>query len=246
MQIFAFDDNENLISALQAERKKDYICPECKGVVHARGGLFKRDHFYHTKRSPSCPLHKKSLNHLSIQLHFAKILPACALEVPFPSIKRIADCVWEEEKIIFEIQVSPISKNEVKERLFDYKSIGYDVVWILHDKTFNQKRPSSAEIFLKNSAHYYSSINLEGKGHIYDQLSHIKWGYFSAKSAPQPIDPTKPHRPPFPNPLRKHWSLGFYADFLQIPPPLLNPYPRPHPLHPLKRLWHHFLKSRCQ
>lgn len=249
MQIFAFDKKEFLISALRAERKKDYICPECKGVVRARGGHFKRAHFYHIQSSISCRLGKKTLQHLTIQLYFEKILPTCALEVPFPSIKRIADCVWEPKKIIFEIQCSHISSEEIKKRIFDYSSLGYKVVWILHDKTFNQSRATQAEAYLQNIPHYYTNINLDGIGSIYDQFAYIKNRLFIEKTAPFPIDPTtvqSPFKSSFLH--RKSWDISFKGDLLQDPSKINLKAPTFKKISYsslLIKFWGHILKKVC-
>lgn len=176
MQIFAFDIKGTYISALQAERKKDYLCPECQKVIRLRGGMERRAHFYHPSNTKHCRSAQKTFLHLTVQLFLADLLPAneVHLEKPFPTIKRIADCVWETQKLIFEIQCSSISQEEVKKRMHDYSSCGYTVIWIFHDSLFSSQKSSGAEYYLKKYPHYYTNINLAGKGIIYDRYEHQK------------------------------------------------------------------------
>src|SRR5690349_20431498 len=86
------------ISADQANRQQDYFCPECEGVVRLRAGEQRLKHFYHLAKSAHCRQQKKSLEHIQTQRFIQERIGAsrCQLEVPFPSIARIADAVWEE------------------------------------------------------------------------------------------------------------------------------------------------------
>jgi competence protein CoiA len=97
------------------------------------------------------------------------------LEHRFPNIGRIADVFYPSRQIIFEVQVSPISIEEIRARNKDYASLGYDVIWILHDRQFNRVRATSAETFLATSPHYFTNINRFGKGFFYDQYSLIRF-----------------------------------------------------------------------
>lgn len=178
MQLYALDREKKLIFARNALKQTDYYCLECEGPVRRRGGLHRKDHFYHQDALRECRQNGKTLEHLNVQLFFLKVLPEgeCVLEKRFPEINRIADVVWENKKLIFEVQCSPISSDEVDERNQDYKQIGYEVVWILHDKRFNQKRLTGAEHFLYSLPHYFTNMTEGGKGEIYDQFSLIDRG----------------------------------------------------------------------
>jgi competence protein CoiA len=124
---------------------------------------------------------------LAVQFHLQTLLNL-KLEEPFPAICRIADCACHERKLILEIQCSPISAFEVKSRISDYNSKGYQVIWILHDREFKKRRLSAAEVFLKrHGLFFYTDMNPEGFGHFYHpqtgqkmdlcQVSHppLKW-----------------------------------------------------------------------
>ncbi len=178
MQLYAYDHNKNLILAKLAQKHLDYSCFECGNIVRLRAGKYRQPHFFHLLPNRKCLLSQKSLNHIQTQCYLQKIIPAgsCFLEVRFPKINRIADAVWEREKLIFEVQCSPITKNEVEERNRDYESLGYSVVWILHDKRFNKKRACACEDFLQRNPHYFTNIDAIGRGFIYDQVEIIEKG----------------------------------------------------------------------
>lgn len=176
MQLLAKDREKKIIHADQASKNINYKCLECDSSVRLRGGLHRRKHFYHILPNRVCLLSGKSLIHLQTQCHIQNLLPAgeAFLERRFDSINRIADVCWEKEKIIFEVQCSSITAEEVKARNRDYKTLGYQVVWILHDLRYNSTRLTEIEIFLLESPHYYANIDAEGKGNVYDQISWLE------------------------------------------------------------------------
>lgn len=178
MQLFAFDKKNRIISAAQAPKKTDYFCRECGGIVRLRGGAYKKTHFFHLASQSACRQSQKSAAHLQVQYFLEKMLLSeqCRLERHFPEIGRIADVAWEDEKIIFEVQCSSISKEEVESRNKDYQTLGYQVVWILHDKRFNRWKVSAAEMFLRTSPYYYTNMDSLGNGEIYDQIDTIQGG----------------------------------------------------------------------
>lgn len=145
--------------------------------------------FFHLQPNRKCTQNKKTLAHLQVQLYFLKILENdCILEHRFSQISRIADVVWLSKKIIFEVQCSPISLEEIQNRNKDYASLGYQVVWILHEKRFNRHRASPVEVFLQRLPMYYTDINDNGNGGIYDQFFLMKRGYKRNITPRMPID----------------------------------------------------------
>ncbi len=122
--------------------------------------------------------------HLRIQKQIQALLPPneAFLERRFPQIGRIADLVWEPRKLIFEVQCSPITLKEVKQRKKDYESCGYRLIWILHDKRFNRRWPTPAEIFLREGACYFTNGT-----HFYDQEEIIKGRQRTMRGTPLPI-----------------------------------------------------------
>jgi len=178
MQFYAFDENKQPIHAIHAKKNFNYTCIECQTRVRVRGGVHRQLHFYHLDAKRSCHLHGKGMSHLQLQNHLRTLLPKnqCFLEYRFPSVNRIADVAWVTEKIIFEIQCSPISCKEIRQRNHDYQSLGWNVVWILHDQRYNQQFLHPAEYALQDHVHYFSNMDANGKGVIYDQFDTIEKG----------------------------------------------------------------------
>jgi competence protein CoiA len=171
MALYAVDDDD-LIYAGHAEAGKTYWCLDCFGPVKRRKGKTWIPHFYHLKPSPSCRLYSKTEDHLLAQLHLQKEFPEGTLQIerPFTKISRIADVCWEKEKIVFEIQCSPISERELEARIHDYGSVGYGVVWLLDDRRYNKRIAKPAEEFARRHATYFISIKRGLSTICYDQF----------------------------------------------------------------------------
>ncbi len=193
MQFFGLKE-KLLFSALEAQKKELYTCPECGGSLRLRSGPHRSAHFYHTSVPKACQQHLKSLEHLNTQMFLLDLLPQgeAKMEHPFREVQRIADVVWLERNIVFEVQCSPISLEEVESRNRDYESLGFTVVWILHDKRFNKKNLSAAENYLRARGAYFSSITKAGKGEIYDQAEHIDGFKREKRIRKLPISPSQP------------------------------------------------------
>jgi len=168
MSLYAYE-GEILIYAAEAENRKTYRCAGCSGQVRVRKGSARVPHFYHLSRAPSCRHYSKSEDHFLAQVALKDLLPEVQLEKSFPAISRIADVAWESRKIIFEIQCSLLSPKEVTKRMEDYKSVGYQVVWILDDRVFNRRTLRPAEKQMRLTASYYATIRKEGPV-FYDQF----------------------------------------------------------------------------
>lgn len=178
MQLYAFNLLGEVTFSRHAKKKCDYTCMECGGILRLREGERRQHHFYHLNLSESCRQNAKSAAHLQVQLYLQNALPQgeAFLEYRFPEVNRIADVVWLPQKLIFEVQCSPLTKEEAQARNSDYKSCGYQVIWILHDKRYNQWRVSSVERHLGLSPYYFTNIDAAGKGIIYDQWECIQRG----------------------------------------------------------------------
>lgn len=210
MQIFGLNEEGEAIEAAFAYKQIDYTCIECGSPLRVRRGAYQIPHFYHYQSEKPCSQKKKGLVHLKIQLDLQNRMGA-KMEVPFPQIKRIADIVWDAHKIVFEIQISPISPEEVAKRIFDYQSQGYQVVWLLYDKTFNQDRVSLAENYLKNQhTHYYTNGSI-----YYDQLSLVRKNCRLNRLMKKKINIESPHVPKFPR-FNREWKLSFEGDLLSV------------------------------
>lgn len=197
MQIYAFDENQHLVKADSAQKQRNYLCIECQGNVRLRGGIHRQNHFYHLNPNQSCRLSGKSMAHLQVQGFLQRLLPPgdCCLEVRFPQINRIADAVWASQKLIFEIQCSGITAQEVMQRNKDYQSLGYQVIWILHDSFYNQRRVTAAELFLRDSPFYFTDMDADGRGKIYDQFDVVYKGLRRHCQRPLLVDLSQPKKP---------------------------------------------------
>jgi hypothetical protein len=174
MQLYAFNQQKEKVFVEHAEKQADFYCMECGSIMRRRGGLYKQPHFYHLQAPSHCRQEGKSLEHLAIQQHILKSLgESCRMEAAFPEIDRIADLAWHEKNLIFEVQCSKISVEEVRARSQDYSSIGWNVIWILYDATFHQRKASPVERFLSSQTHYFASIRGDNEVFIYDSFDPI-------------------------------------------------------------------------
>lgn len=230
MQIFALKDDGSLIFARQAAKHTDYKCLECKETVRLRSGSQRQAHFYHSHPNGACRLHSKGMPHLMLQYHLIDLLPEgeAELECRFESIGRVADVAWHPQRLIFEIQCSPIGPEEILARNASYATLGYQVVWILHDARYNRYRLSAAEQALADHTHYFSDMDASGIGKIYDQLAVVERGRRKLRFDSIPVDPARPKMypdalkmkrlfNPLPDPLRSratNWPVALSGDFL--------------------------------
>lgn len=188
MQLYALKRDGTAVAAAYAERQLDYFCLECDAIVRLRGGAHRQPHFYHLCLSPACRLSQKSMEHLQIQCDLQRLLGKdCAMEWRFPEIGRVADLVWSSQRLVFEVQCSPISAQEVEQREQDYAKLGLQVIWILHDQQFNQRRLTAAELLLRTRPCYFSDMNKAGQGTIYDQFDLVEQGLRKVKFGKLPV-----------------------------------------------------------
>lgn len=193
MTLYALDQ-DLLIFAPDASSTHVYVCPECFQPVRKRAPKNRFPHFYHLQAEKKCRLSNKSDAHLFLQIQlFQSIGPSqIQMERRFTDLGRIADLCWEKEKLIFEIQCSPISLEETEERIQDYKQAGYRVIWLLHDRIYNRYFLRKEELFLRQkSAAYYFHFQ---KNHslIYDQFELLIKGQRLKRSTRLPIDLRRP------------------------------------------------------
>lgn len=190
MQLHALDHSGQVISARRAQRQRNYFCLECRRNVRLRSGIHRQPHFYHLEPALFCRQHQKGAVHLQLQSFFFHQLPKgdCQLELQFPAVGRIADVAWISQKIVFEIQCSAISAEEIFARNHDYLKLGWSVVWILHDQRYNQVRLSAAEMALRSLPHFFSNMDSSGTGIIYDQFDLCARGIRFGRLPPLPID----------------------------------------------------------
>ncbi len=194
MQLYALDSHEQVVIAALAAKGKTYFCPECRSPLRVRAGSRRQPHFFHLSHNRRCRQSGKSVVHLRIQQKLSELLPAgeAVLECRFAAISRIADIAWLPKRLVFEVQCSPITAEEIARRNRDYLSEGFQTVWILHDRRFNRKRASAAEHYLINSPGYFTNIDERGEGMIYDQCAPIFKGIRRRLSPPVAVNLAKP------------------------------------------------------
>ncbi len=228
MQLIAVNTAGKRVAAAHAEKKIDYHCPECQSPLRLRQGSHVQAHFYHYRQTTRCPHRNKSLAHLSNQLYLSEQLPhgEAILEHSFPAIRRIADVYWPAQRIVFEIQCSPMTRAEAEERERDYASLGMRLVWILHEARYNKRRLTAVEDFFVSRHTYFTSIRKVGSGVIYDQFDIIRNGRRCFKGAKFPLQPDQPYQlqgspssATYPRTLLQRWetrTLGFAGDLLDV------------------------------
>jgi len=175
MQIVALTKKGNLVRADEALHHVDYLCPECLSTLRLRRGEERIAHFFHKKEGALCRLRHKDGMHRNVQLFLIEQLgeKECSIECHFPEINRIADVTFHPKKIVFEIQLSPISKELALERTMDYWSIGWHVIWILHAKEFGKRLASPFERSLLTIPHYFTNVMFR-EGCVWDELSFVQ------------------------------------------------------------------------
>jgi len=170
----ALDAEGSCISADHALSKHDYFCPECSAVLRLRRGEKRRAHFYHLRAS-SCRQQHRSDLHVAVQQRIVEKIGEhqCIQELFFPQISRIADIALPKEKVVFEIQISPMSQEEVIARTKDYRSVNWHIIWILHVQTFGKRSASAFERALQTIPHYFTDLDAHS-GSVWDELSSVK------------------------------------------------------------------------
>ncbi len=148
---------------------------------------------------------KGSLLHQAVQRHIYQLLPQNEAHIEYRMQRHIADLLWLPKKIVFEIQVSPISIDIAVDRTEDYQKMGYFVVWILHQKSFNSTYLTLSELYLRKlRTCYYTNISTTSHGYIYDQNEHFRNNKREMRGDPLILDIT--------NPLIKRGKIFFKGD----------------------------------
>ena len=128
------------------------VCPFCDSQLIIRDGPVRTAHFAH--RSIECDSslirHPESIEHHEgkrfvanyLQEQFADLLEEINIqfEVHIKEANRIADVLIQFPmgwRVAHEIQLSPISRNQLQERTEDYARSGIDTIWWLGRKADN-------------------------------------------------------------------------------------------------------------
>lgn len=121
---------------------REFKCQLCEKKMFLRGGCKTSFHFYHSSgchsnysTNPETPQHIAGKSYIAEEFlplfhEYADFRPE--YEVPVPEVMRVADIMvsfpmgW---RIAHEIQLSPISVNDLEQRTNDYLEAGIDVLW---------------------------------------------------------------------------------------------------------------------
>ncbi len=114
-------------------------CPECGHGVHARLSRRRLRHFAHDSgRPPDCAWLNESLEHHLLKLELATALRAAGWHADLEI--RAQDGTWRADvlasshdgvrRMAFEVQLSPITDDDIAERTARYQHEGIDVCWV--------------------------------------------------------------------------------------------------------------------
>lgn len=140
----ARDAKGHLVNALEDElNRQTYTCLACGGGLRLRKGKVVRTHFAH-KSLKDCSYYfeNESPEHLGNKealYHWAKKDSTVALEFPIAEIQQIAD-VLVNGKLALEVQCSPLPQKMLRARSQGYRSLGYQVLWLLGTKLWLKDR----------------------------------------------------------------------------------------------------------
>jgi hypothetical protein len=230
MQRWGLNEEGKLVQAEDAESQKDYLCPECSEILRVKKGAIRHVHFFHVKDRGECRLRARSTMHLKIQEYLKEKLQDCTLEYPFQEIGRIADVAYHPLKVVFEIQISPISKEEAVQRTKDYWSLGWHVVWLLHVDYYGKRQAKPVEEALIGIPHYFIDLGYR-EGSIFDEISYVSQGkrvWVSYEKRDVKVENIKVLRTPGEEVFverknilqgrKKSWSCHFEGDFFDVEP----------------------------
>jgi hypothetical protein len=247
---FAFNSQGLILSISRAQKGEAYTCIECKKILIPKLKA-KTPHFAHAKEGACRRGASVSRAHLSTQRFIQQKFPrgTCFLEHPFPKIGRIADVYIPSKKWVFEIQCSPMKSVELERRTEDYAQLGIRVIWILHTQRYTPERPNSLQKSLQHLPHYFSSIEKEGVGNIFDYhpSTFLRLPVNLALCKIRRVAPFFPKHP-LEELRRKKWGLSFQGDLLDcLDKGLVPALPIPSRRFQtswIRRLLHHLLRER--
>lgn len=125
-------------SEIDAFKKLKWFCPACHSPLVLKNGSVKQAHFAH-RNLDICDAYSQneSEEHLNLKYQMAKWFQmreeSCQVECYLPDLKQTPDLLVNQ-KLAIEIQCSPLSIERFQERTKNYRSHGYQVIWLLGEK----------------------------------------------------------------------------------------------------------------
>lgn len=143
------------------DRGQPYYCVECNQKKYYTHGNTMVHHFRNCSDS-TCTCTAESNLHKAIKQLIVDHFGSNIVDEEYSSINitnkinRRADVILHTEiPVIFEIQVSPISQEEVRQRTRDWQSVGFEVVWI-------PTLSNPSEVFRFESMIKFDNNNIDG------------------------------------------------------------------------------------
>ena len=141
--LVASDPTGNRVVAWEAEKGQDYTCPECVKDLVLKQGPIICDHFAH-RRDQTCGYGEgESAQHEYAKRQLTRWWPSIELEVPGIAPGRRADAVLVSgsRRFVIEIQATPISVTEWRERTADYEQAGVPLLWVWYSTLLTDHHP---------------------------------------------------------------------------------------------------------
>ncbi|MFF3069459.1 competence protein CoiA [Kitasatospora sp. NPDC057936] len=122
----------------RARPRVPLACPECGHGLHAKVSPTGLRFFAHDRGAPTCALAQESMEHHLVKLQLAHAARAAGwyadLEVRAPDGTWRADVMASSpdgaHRMAWEAQLSPITRDEVRERTDRYAADGIDACWV--------------------------------------------------------------------------------------------------------------------
>jgi hypothetical protein len=161
MTIIAIDENNKVLFPYQVNSNVNAKCRTCGHSVIPIKGYYKAslkhvdkliwiEPFWQHKKLEgiNCPDRspKGSFFHRSLQ----SIFKIDQREFKRPDINRKADVLLKNCHCILEIQSSTMASDNIYQRVKDWRSIGYDVIWVFRSRTIDDHRQKRSV----NTAYY--------------------------------------------------------------------------------------------
>ena len=132
-----------LMTADEADKRRNYVCPGCQTPVTVKKGRLKQAHFAHTSLQ-KCQAGESAvhlLGKLAMVDFFESIGGRVVLEPWLPEIQQRPDLLvtFDNRQVAIEFQCAPISVERVQHRTAGFAKLGLDVVWVL-GPTYQQRK----------------------------------------------------------------------------------------------------------
>lgn len=148
---YALDKNLNEIDLKNSLYGEEYTCPNCKQKIKARKAKSGKKHFYHipTNKTNESQLHLNAKKELLSWLKKENSSGNWGEERYIKKIKARPDISGRINGIpvVFEIQHSPLTAEELNRRTLKYSKLGIYTIWVIPEEVF-KRNPKAYEKYL--------------------------------------------------------------------------------------------------